>query len=39
MNSMVVVTFTHNKASIVMNFNEDGIETIAIDGVTKKYGH
>ena len=30
--------FTRNNASIVINFNEDGIETIAIDGVTKNMG-
>ncbi|NMP78851.1 hypothetical protein HHE92_03430 [Pseudoalteromonas arctica] len=30
--------FTRNNASIVMNFNEEGIETIAIDGVTKNMG-
>ncbi|MCQ8890113.1 hypothetical protein [Pseudoalteromonas carrageenovora] len=30
--------FTRNNASIVMNFNEGGIETIAIDGVTKNMG-
>ena len=30
--------FTRNNASIVMNFNSEGIETIAIDGVTKNMG-
>ncbi len=30
--------FTRNNASIIMNFNDDGIETIAIDGVTKNMG-
>ncbi|ASM50678.1 hypothetical protein PESP_a2756 [Pseudoalteromonas espejiana DSM 9414] len=30
--------FTRNNASIVINFDESGIETIAIDGVTKNMG-
>lgn len=30
--------FTRNNASIVINFDENGIETIAIDGVTKNMG-
>ncbi|WP_033017321.1 hypothetical protein [Pseudoalteromonas sp. BSi20652] len=30
--------FTRNNVSILMNFNEEGIETIAIDGVTKNMG-